>query len=49
MQAIAHAATFGTCMSPEATISLEAYVNADITKFNTPECDTEPVCNGCDE
>lgn len=49
MQALANAATFGTCMTPEATSELTAYVEADITKFNTPQCDVEPVCNGCDE
>lgn len=47
MQALAQASTFGTCNSPEANIEIEAYVDAEITKSNTPQCDVEPTCIGC--
>lgn len=46
VQALAYASTFGTCMSPESIVELEAYASYEITKFNTPQCDVEPECVG---
>lgn len=42
MQAAAQAAAFGTCLSLDAMIELETYVDAEVTVENTPECDVEP-------
>ena len=37
MQAAAQAAAFGTCLSLDAMIELETYVDAEVTVENVPE------------
>lgn len=42
-QAAAKAATFGSCLSPEATVDVDTFVDAEVTVDNTPQCDVEPT------
>eukprot|EP00892_Ulva_mutabilis_P011076 jgi/Ulvmu1/8340/UM042_0046.1 len=41
-RAAAEAATHGTCLDAEAKGAVHAYVGADITIHNTPQCDARP-------
>eukprot|EP00892_Ulva_mutabilis_P011087 jgi/Ulvmu1/8350/UM042_0056.1 len=42
-KAVAKAVTYGTCLSPEATVDVETFVDAEVTVDNTPQCDVEPT------
>ena len=42
LQAAAKAVAFGNCMSPDAKVELDSYVDAQVTTDNTPECDVAP-------
>ena len=45
VQAAAEASTHGTCLSAEAKAAVKAYVGAEITVHNTPQCDVKPEVN----